>query len=174
MVTEFEIEEDITNNSNLNSNYDEERSFIIPSEEPKREQGTDETELIATYVQLDSIVTKIGKPLTNLMMFNFYLLPRINISATDKNRLEYFIAQNISKIPQVEYIFFSKRDTFYEIWTVINKLDREIRKKIYDIEFNILQKFKDLYFDFHIICRNDRDINELSSSKSKMIFKRNI
>lgn len=91
-------------------------------------------------------------------------------SAEDK--LEIFIVKSISQISEVEYILFSKIEDYYEIWTVINKLDREVRERIYDIEFNILRRFKALYFDFHVICRNNRDIKDFYSSNTKIIFQR--
>ncbi len=100
------------------------------------------------------------------------LQPQYEISNSVDDKLERFIAKSISKVKEVEFILFSKIENYYEIWTVINKLDREVREHIYDIEFNILRTLKGLYFDFHVICRNDRDINEFYSSNTKIIFQR--
>jgi hypothetical protein len=98
--------------------------------------------------------------------------PQYEIINSIDDRLENFIVKYISKVSEVEYILFSKIEDYYEIWTVINKLDREVRERIYDIEFNILRRFKALYFDFHVICRNNRDIKDFYSSNTKIIFQR--
>ncbi len=142
-----------------------------PIETYEKMHGTDET-LLASFLQVLPVKLRGGQIEQNLAIFNFFLVKQRTVYDTKEYSLENFISLKISEIKEVEYIYFTKQDTFYEIWTIINKLDRELRKKIYDIEFNILQTFKNLYFDFHIICRNDRDINELCSSKSKMIFQR--
>ncbi len=143
----------------------------IAGENVERIQGTNES-MVASYLQAIPVRLRNGQIEQKIAIFNFFLVKQPSIWDSKEYSLENFISSKISEIKEVEYIYFIKKDTFYEIWTIINKLDREVRKQIYDIEFNILQKFKDLYFDFHIICRNDRDINELCSSKSKMIFQR--
>jgi hypothetical protein len=106
------------------------------------------------------------------IIINQLCKPQYDITNSIDDRLENFIVKCISKVLEVEYILFSKIEDYYEIWTVINKLDRGVREKIYDIEFNILRRFKALYFDFHVICRNDRDIKDFFSSSTKMIFQR--
>lgn len=91
---------------------------------------------------------------------------------TETDNLENLIAHRMFKVPDVEYVIISRKEDSREIWTIINKLNRKSRKKIYDIEYTILELFKELYFDFHVICRNNRDISEFFTSKDKLIFKR--
>ncbi len=91
---------------------------------------------------------------------------------TSTNRLENFVAEKLFTIPEVEYVFLSLENNLINIWTTINILNREVRKKIYDIEYDILDLFKDFRFDFHVISRNNRNINELHPSKAKTIFHR--
>jgi len=88
------------------------------------------------------------------------------------NRLENFVAEKFIAIPGVEYVLLSLENDSVEIWTVINKLDREIRKKIYDVEYDILGIISNFHFDFHVICRNDRGIEDLYPSNAKMIFQK--
>jgi len=107
-----------------------------------------------------------------IIIINQLCKPQYDITNSIDDRLENFIVKCISEVLEVEYILFSKIEDYYEIWTVINKLDRGVRERIYDIEFNILRRFKALYFDFHVICRNDRDIKDFFSSNTKMIFQR--
>jgi hypothetical protein len=88
------------------------------------------------------------------------------------NTLEAFVAEKFLTIPGVEYVFLLLENDSIDIWTVINKLDREIREKIYDVEYDILDTIKDFEFDFHVICRNDRNIQELYPSNVTMMFQR--
>jgi hypothetical protein len=106
------------------------------------------------------------------IMANEVHRPQYEITNTLDNLIDNLIVKHISQVSEVEYILFSKIKDYYEIWTVINKLDRGVREKIYDIEFNMLRKFKGLHFDFHVICRNDRNIKDFYSSNTKMIFQR--
>ena len=107
-----------------------------------------------------------------IIIINQLCKPQYEITNSIDDRLDNFIVKCISQVLEVEYVFISKIEDYYEIWTVINKLDRGVRERIYDIEFNILRRFKALYFDFHVICRNDRDIKDFFSSNTKMIFQR--
>jgi len=116
--------------------------------------------------------SKTQQFISPLLIANFLQGPQYETSNTIDNRLEKFIYNKISEINEVEYILISKRENYIEIWTIINKLDREVRKKIYDKEFDILEKIKGIYFDFHVICSNDREPKDLLSAHSKLIFKR--
>jgi hypothetical protein len=91
-------------------------------------------------------------------------------SLTD--RLENFVAERFLAIPSVEFVLLSLENDSINIWTVINKLDREVREKIYDVEYDILGILRDFQFDFHVMCRNDRNIEEMRPSNAKMIFQR--
>ena len=94
------------------------------------------------------------------------------ILITKDDSLESFIVKNISRIPEVEYILLLSTDNYYEIWTVINELDREVRDRIYDIEYNILEQFPDLYFDFHVVCRNNGSIKHIFPTKAIIFYRR--
>jgi hypothetical protein len=85
------------------------------------------------------------------------------------NKIENIISERFFKIPAVEYIFFSIENDLIEIGTVINKYDKEIAKTIYSAEYDILETFKDYYFDFIIIYREDRKINDICPSESVII-----
>jgi len=112
------------------------------------------------------------KSLSPLIISEFFWQSKYEIANSEEDKLEIFIVKSISKITEVEYIFLSKRDNYYEIWTVINKLDREVRGRIYDIEYNILQHFRDNYFDFHVICRDDKNIEEIFPTNTIKFYRR--
>jgi hypothetical protein len=97
---------------------------------------------------------------------------QVRLVDTLTNRLENFVAEKFLTIPQVEYVFLSFEKDSMDIWTVINKFDRQIRAKIYDVEYDILDIIKGFEFDFHVICRNNRSIQELYPSNTRIIFKK--
>jgi hypothetical protein len=97
---------------------------------------------------------------------------QIDMAESLTDRLENFIAERFLDIPSVEFVFLSKENDSINIWTVINKLDRKIREKIYDIEYDILGILRGFRFDFHVMCRNDRNIEEIRPSNAKMIFQK--
>jgi hypothetical protein len=109
-----------------------------------------------------------------VIMSNGHINEMLEVYNADSftNRLEHFIGQQIFVIPEVQYIFFSIESDYINVWTVINVLDREVRKRIYDAEYGVMDFFKDLRFDFHVICRNNRNINEIHPSEANYILQR--
>jgi hypothetical protein len=103
-----------------------------------------------------------------------YTNDQIQIDKVDTltNMLENFLAQKFLIIPEVEFVLFSLENDSIDIWTVINKLDREVRQAIYDVEYEILDLIKEFHFDFHVICRNDRNIKEIYPLNARMIFQK--
>lgn len=91
------------------------------------------------------------------------------VISTDK--LENLVAERLLAIPSVEFVFLSIEKDSMDIWTVINKLDRKVREKIYDEEYDILGILRNFQFDFHLICRDDRNIEEVRPSNAKIFPK---
>ena len=114
------------------------------------------------------------KSLSPLIISEIFWQSKYEIANSGEDKLETFIAKSISKIAEVEYIFLSKQDNYYEIWTVINKLDRNVRGRIYDIEYDILERFGDNYFDFHVICRDDRNIAEICPTNTIIYYRKEV
>jgi hypothetical protein len=116
-----------------------------------------------------------NKSFSSLIIFaNLFLHTQFDIANTAEDNLEIFIANNISKVSEVEYILVSKTDKYYEIWTVINKPNREVRDRIYDIEYNLLEHFRDCYFDFHVLCRDDRNIKDICPINTIMFYRKKV
>jgi hypothetical protein len=144
-----------------------------------------DTQLMGTTQKTDetTIYTLWGKSLIDFFIYPYNiqqaeLTREANDTAqlddwdTETHNLENFIAHRMFKVPSVEYVIISKKEDSREIWTIINKLNRKVRRDIYDIEYTILELFKQLYFNFHVMCRENRDISEFFTSKDKLIFKR--
>lgn len=157
-------------NYELLSSSDKDISALSPAILKKVSKKEKYTAFISTT--LTSNWSRSKQVIPPLLVANLVWGPQYEISNTIENRLDNFIANKISEIPEVEYIFCLKKENYIEIWTIINKLDREVRKGIYNIEFDILEKIKGLYFYFHVVCRNDRNPEDLFSAQSKLIFQR--
>jgi hypothetical protein len=82
------------------------------------------------------------------------------------------ISRRFLNIPAVEYIFLSMEDDLIGIMTVTNRYDKNIAESIYNAEYDLLETFKDLFFDFYIIYREDREIDDIWPQESGVIFKR--
>lgn len=96
--------------------------------------------------------------------------PQFYVTQTDLHNIENYIGQEIASIEEVEYVFCVVEEDFLDIRTVINHLDRKVRGKIYKVELRLLKQFLDLSFDFHVIARENRDVNEIVPASAKRIF----
>lgn len=96
-------------------------------------------------------------------------MPEIALNTT-VDTVGSVLAQALSQIPEVEYVLLTKEETFLNVWTVIDKLDRSVRHQIYDIEFDIMGKFPELHFDFHAIARRGRPAQTMLPSEATVIF----
>ena len=131
-----------------------------------------ETENLPSWKEMFNLYSKAA------MLINFISKTTVDESFQDNklaistDNLENFIAERFGAISLAEFVFLSIEKDSIDIWTIINKLDRKVREKIYEIEYEILGKFKEFQFDFHVMCRDDRNIEEVRPSGSKMIFKK--
>ncbi|MCK9376366.1 MAG: hypothetical protein M0P73_09455 [Syntrophobacterales bacterium] len=114
------------------------------------------------------------KSLSPLIISKFFWQCEYEIANSKDDKLESFIAESISQVQEVEYILLSKIGNHYEIWIVINKLDREVRDRIYDVEYDILEQFSDTYFDFHVVCRDDRNIEDIFPTDAIIFYRRKL
>jgi len=111
-----------------------------------------------------------GDPISDILFGYTNETLQVDMVDSSTNRLENVVAERFISVNEVEYVFLSLENDSINIWTVINKLDRKVRERIYDVEYDILDILKGFQFDFHVICRNDRIIEGLCPSNARMIF----
>lgn len=128
---------------------------------------------LPSWAEIGHFHLNAGDPIP-VVLYPYTIDEMLQIDKVDSsiNGLENFVAEKFFIIPEVEYVFLSLENDSINIWTVINRLDREVRKNIYDVEYDILNILKGFQFDFHVICRNDRNIEELYPSNARMIFQK--
>jgi hypothetical protein len=87
--------------------------------------------------------------------------------------VETFARMELSLIPEVERIYFDREaDNEFRIISVVNKRDAGIRDKVYAREEEIMNAYPGLNFDFHVMARMDRKIEDVITKAGKVIFER--
>ena len=88
----------------------------------------------------------------------------IELSTTD---LRDFIAFEFSLVPQVDHVFTALRDNgvFYA-WIVTDEFRPEVRQAIYKREQAIIDEFDTFEFDFYIVARQGRRVEDLIGDSS--------
>ena len=164
--------EDVTGVGTLVSSFGANEAGMTKTPAPIKGIGHHPTRYMCGYLQMLPVSIKSGQIQQNVLVLNVAIFPQSSVWNSIEYTLENYIADEISEINEVEYIFVGKRNNIIDVSIIINKLDRTVRDRIYDIEYSMIGRFRNNYFDFHIICRDDRDINELFSSKAIMIYRR--
>lgn len=79
----------------------------------------------------------------------------------------------LSLVPEIERIFIDREaDGEFRIITVVNKRDPAIREEIYKREQAIMESFPGLKFDFHVVTRMDRKLEDVITKAGRLAFER--
>ena len=100
----------------------------------------------------------------NLLVFEASTQESKAIATAD---LREFIAFEFSLVPEVEYVFtaFRENQIFYA-WIVTDKFEDSVRDQIYEREQAIIDEFSMFDFDFYIIARMGRSLDDLIGDDS--------
>ncbi|MBU4448290.1 MAG: hypothetical protein KKD99_06865 [Proteobacteria bacterium] len=162
--------EDFTGMGTLVSSFGATNAYM--GKTPQQLAWVTEDPVYVRYLQMTPVSLKAGQIQQNVLVLNVAFFPQSPAWNTKEYSLENYIADRISEITEVEYIFIRKDGNVMDVSIIINKLDRTVRDRIYDIEYSMIDRFRDDYLDFHVISRDDRDINKLFSPKAIMIYRR--
>jgi len=89
------------------------------------------------------------------------------------SELSNTIISVISPILPVEKIFVDEIGGVFCVWTIINEDNREVRRSIYEREGRIMERYPNLLFDFNLIIRRGRALDEIMSFEGRPVFERN-
>ncbi len=81
----------------------------------------------------------------------------------EKHPAVYAFFEMLSDIAEVEAVLARRVNQEYSIWTVINEPSREVRNKIYDREWQLMEQYSDVGFFFHILEREGERLTHLIS-----------
>lgn len=93
----------------------------------------------------------------------------VSADTADWSKITEFFKSRVSGIPEVKGAFATVEDEQVCIWTIIDEKDKEVRRKIYDIEMELMEHFTDISFDFHVIFSSLVDVKEEVPPGAKLI-----
>lgn len=95
------------------------------------------------------------------------------ISSKPTFSVETVVRFELSMVKQVEAVFVDREaDGEYKIISVVNQRDVSIREKVYEREEAIMDEYPTLKFDFHVLARMNRKIEDVITTSRKSIFNR--
>lgn len=87
---------------------------------------------------------------------------------------ETFVGLELSLVPQVEAVYVIRVGSAKElkVTSVTNERDADVRSKVYAREQAIIDAYPNLNFDFNVIARRNRDLDEVFNQTGILAFKR--
>lgn len=89
---------------------------------------------------------------------------------------ETYLAEEISvfagllyPVRGVEQLKAVRTDTGFATWVVLNNASREIEYSIFDAEMELMTRFPDVIFDFHIVDRRGRQLSSVATFDEQTI-----
>ncbi len=113
-------------------------------------------------------------------IFNFHA-PEVIRDNTETKQLQIiepvslsdFISLELSQVKEVEAVLTARQENLFYLWIIVDPFHRAIREKIYARERGIINEFMRFDFDFNIVSRRGRNLNELiSDPMMKLTFRR--
>lgn len=87
--------------------------------------------------------------------------------------VETSVRIELSLVPEVEHVFFERKgEGEFRIISIVNRRDAAIREKVYAREEAIMSLYPGLNFDFHVIARMDRNLEDVMTKAGKPVFER--
>lgn len=87
--------------------------------------------------------------------------------------IERFVSYNLGGLPDVRAIFFTKKENFYNIYTVVNEFSDKIFNLVLDEEQLIIDRFPEYQFDFRVRAAQGRDPSETVPVWANILFSKN-
>lgn len=75
----------------------------------------------------------------------------------------YAFRDMLADIPEVEAVLANHANGVHSIWTVINEPSAEVRAKIYEKEWQLMEQYPQFDFSFHILEREGETLENLVS-----------
>ena len=78
-------------------------------------------------------------------------------------------AKRLSGIRGVERIFVRKDDDFFKVWVVVPTTDLALEDQIYESQCAVMDRFRDIAFDFTVIFREGKDAASIQPSGARLV-----
>ena len=102
-----------------------------------------------------------------------YSQPRKFLTADSE--LDSLINVFVSRVPrarEVESVFCKTENARIRVWTVIDEPNRQIENQIYDAQFDLMDKFPEISFDFVVIFRQGKAPESVRPEGAIRVFPR--
>jgi len=76
----------------------------------------------------------------------------------------------MSDIPEVEHVCVKKEAHFYRVWTIVRERNDRVDETIYSRELDIMDSFEEVPFDFLVIHREERDLEDILPQGGQIIY----
>jgi phage-related baseplate assembly protein len=87
--------------------------------------------------------------------------------------VETCIQLELSLVAEVERVFVDRAgDGSYKIISVVNQRDAAIREKVYAREEEIMAAYPTMTFDFHVLARMNRRLEDVITNAKRVVFER--
>ncbi len=87
--------------------------------------------------------------------------------------VETCIQIGLSLVKEVEAIFIDREgEADYKVISVINERDAAVREKIYAREEEVMRMYPTMRFDFHVLARMNRRLEDVITKANKTVFER--
>jgi hypothetical protein len=85
--------------------------------------------------------------------------------------LESALAKDFARVPNVQSLFVERADGNLLVWIAVDNPTREVREKVFQRQFDLIDGFPEISFDFNIIAARQRPPREFAS-EAKLIYSR--
>lgn len=88
---------------------------------------------------------------------------KFTIQTREAQEVIHSFANLTSHIPEVEAVLGMLDDKVFSLWSVTDEVSVEVEDRIYEMEGKLMDMFPGEGFDFHIIERRGRPLEEIVS-----------
>jgi len=93
--------------------------------------------------------------------------PNLLNSAT----LESAIAMDLALVQDVRHVLVERADDNLLVWIAVDNPTKEVREKIFNKQYEIIEGFPEISFDFNLVFAKDRNPYEFASG-AKLVYSR--
>jgi hypothetical protein len=85
--------------------------------------------------------------------------------------VEYALADDLKAVAEINCIFVERVEGNLLVWITANHPSKEVRERIFQKQFDLIDAFHEVSFDFNIVSTGAQDPREIHSA-AKLIYAR--
>ena len=84
----------------------------------------------------------------------------------------FWIGKQLAVVPEVEYVIASRNGNELHFWTIVNCFKNDVRRRIYALEGEVIDRYLDLSFDFHVLPPEAAADFDVNAAGTKLVYMR--